>query len=138
MWVRSNIFKSGFVMSLNFVRMLLPSQPGNRRRVPFSRRKALERLREEAACISPIEWLGGRFPPVCITTSKRDFLYEANLNFETRLEEHGVPVDSLVYQWSNPNTEHTWQQDYRFEESQEVYRRLHAFVRQVAGRTTNI
>ncbi|WP_246084576.1 alpha/beta hydrolase [Pseudarthrobacter phenanthrenivorans] len=129
----SVFFKSGFVMGLNFVRMLLPSRPGNRRRVPFTTKRALERLREEAACMSPIEWLDGRFPPVFVTTSERDFLYEANLNFIARLEEHDVPVDALIYEWSNTNTEHTWQQDYRFAESQEVYRRLHAFVRRVSG-----
>lgn len=129
----SVFFSRGFVMSLNFARMLLPSRPGSRWRTPFTTGRALERLREEAACMSPIEWLDGRFPPVLVTTSERDFFYEANRNFITRLEEHRVPVDSLIYGWSNANTEHTWQQDYRFEESQEVYRRLHAFVRKVSA-----
>jgi acetyl esterase/lipase len=130
----SVFFNSGFVMSLNFVRMLLPPVgPGRSRiRSPFATRKAVERLRAAAGFMSPIEWLDGRFPPVFVTTSERDFFYEANVNFIARLEEHGVPVDSLIYQWSNANTEHTWQQDYRFAESQEVYRRLHAFVGKVA------
>ena len=130
----SVFFKSGFIMSLNFVRMLLPPVGTWRSRVrsPFTTRKAVERLRAAAGFMSPIEWLDGRFPPVFVTTSERDFFYEANVNFIARLEEHGIPVDSLIYQWSNANTEHTWQQDYRFAESQEVYRRLHAFVGRVA------
>jgi len=45
-------------------------------------------------------------------------------------------VDALIYLWANANTEHTWQQDYRYPESQEVYRRLHAFVRSVSRRPT--
>lgn len=130
----SVFFQRGFIMSLNFVRMLLPSAGEARSRIrnPFSTRKTIEQLKAAAGFMSPIEWLDGRFPPVFVTTSERDFLYEANVNFITRLEEHNVPVDSLIYQWSNVNTEHTWQQDYRFAESQEVYRRLHAFVRKVS------
>lgn len=130
----SVFFQRGFIMSLNFVRMLLPSagQVRSRIRNPYTTRKAAEQLKDAAGFMSPIEWLDGRFPPVFVTTSERDFLYEANVNFITRLEEHNVPVDSLIYQWSNVNTEHTWQQDYRFAESQEVYRRLQAFVRKVS------
>lgn len=41
-------------------------------------------------------------------------------------------METLIYSWSSTNTEHTWQQDYRYPESQEVYRRLHAFVNRVA------
>ena len=134
----SVFFKRGFVMSLNFVRMLLPStgEEGSRMRSPIATRKAVEQLRTAARFMSPIEWLDGRFPPVFITTSERDFFYEANANFINRLAEQGVPVDSLIYQWSDANTEHTWQQDYRFPESQEVYRRLHAFVRKVSQHPT--
>ena len=54
----------------------------------------------------------------------------------TGLQKHAVPVDTLIYLWANANTEHTWQQDYRYPESQEVYRRLHAFVRNVTQRPT--
>ena len=134
----SVFFKSGFIMSLNFVRMLLPPAGTARSRIrsPFTAPEAVERLKAQAEFMSPIEWLDGRFPPVFVTTSERDFLYEANLNFISRLEEHDVPVDTLIYHWSNANTEHTWQQDYRYPESQEVYRRLHAFVRKVAQRPT--
>ena len=135
----SVFFDKGFVLSLNFIRMLLPDPvpasargprsagpqgqgPGRRRRRPSGRRGFL----------SPIEWLDGRFPPVFLTTSERDFFYAANLNFIARLREHAVPADTLIYGWANANTEHTWQQDFRYPESQEVYRRLHAFVRRVA------
>lgn len=130
----SVFFEKGFVMSLNFIRMLLPGLGYGRR----SRRgrgrgtDPLEDLRTGAAFLSPIEWLDARFPPVFVTTSERDFFYAANLNFIARLRAHSVHVDSLIYGWDSPNTEHTWQQNFRYPESQEVYRRLHAFVRRVA------
>ena len=99
---------------------------------PAPRAGRIEALRKGAGFLSPIEWLDSRFPPVFVTTSERDFFYAANLNFIARLREHSVPVDSLIYDWDSSNTEHTWQQDFRYPESQEVYRRLHAFVRKVA------
>lgn len=126
----SVFFESGFVLSLNFIRMLLPSTGTIRGR--GLTRKALEGLKAAAGFVSPIEWLDGQFPPVFVTTSERDFFYQANINFMARLQKHGVPVDSLIYRWASANTEHTWQQDYRYPESQEVYRRLHAFVRIVS------
>ncbi|WP_235009464.1 alpha/beta hydrolase [Arthrobacter sp. SLBN-83] len=119
----SVFFESGFVLSLNFVRMLLPAT------APLT----AARLRSAAGYLSPIEWLDGNHPPVFVTTSERDFFYRSNLNFIERLQDHGVPVDALIYPWASANTEHTWQQDYRYPESQEVYRRLHAFVGNVAG-----
>ena len=127
----SVFFEKGFVLSLNFIRMLLP---GLRFRSRFtgSGTGRIEALRKGAGFLSPIEWLDSRFPPVFVTTSERDFFYAANMNFIARLREHSVPVDSLIYDWDNSNTEHTWQQDFRYPESQEVYRRLHAFVREVA------
>lgn len=142
----SVFFEKGFVLSLNFIRMLLPGlRSGGRNRGigggmrgGFGSRFAgsgpsrLEALRKGAGFLSPIEWLDSRFPPVFVTTSERDFFYAANMNFIARLREHSVPVDSLIYDWDNSNTEHTWQQDFRYPESQEVYRRLHAFVRKVA------
>ena len=118
----SVFFDRGFVLSLNFVRMLLPAA------APLT----VARLRSAAGFLSPIEWLDGSHPPVFVTTSERDFFYRSNLNFIERLQEHGVPVDALIYPWTSVNTEHTWQQDYRYPESQEVYRRLHAFVGKVA------
>ncbi len=121
----SVFFEKGFVLSLNFVRMLLPRAAGGRSR--------FAELRAAAGVLSPIEWLDARFPPVFVTTSERDFFYTANLNFIARLREHEVPVDTLIYGWDAPNTEHTWQQNFRYPESQEVYRRLHAFVHRVAG-----
>lgn len=130
----SVFFERGFVLSLNFVRMLLPSMAWKagrfQRPLPFG--PAVERLKDAAAFMSPIEWLDDGHPPVFVSTSERDFFYQANLNFIERLRQHGVPVDSVLYGWSSANTEHTWQQDYRYPESQEVYRRLHAFVRKVA------
>lgn len=118
----SVFFDKGFVMSLNFIRMLLPH--GTR----ASHKKQHHRLREAAHFMSPIEWLDSRCPPVFITTSERDFFYASNMNFIKRLTEHGVRVDSLVYGWESVNTEHTWQQNFRYPESQEVYRRLHSFI----------
>ena len=151
----SVFFEKGFVLSLNFIRMLLPGlHPGARtggrtgslvgvlRRGfgGFGGRFAaggsdadhVEALRRGAGFLSPIEWLDSRFPPVFVTTSERDFFFAANMNFIARLREHSVHVDSLIYGWDSSNTEHTWQQDFRYPESQEVYRRLHAFVRKVA------
>jgi len=124
----SVFFEKGFVLSLNFVRMLLP---GRSAKGPKPERH--ERLRRASRFLSPIEWLDSRHPPVFVTTSERDYFYEANLNYINRLREHSVPVDALVYDWARTNTEHTWQQNYRYPESQEVYRRLQAFVGRVAG-----
>ena len=140
----SVFFDKGFVLSLNFIRMLLPGlRSGTRNRGiggglrgrfggPGTGDGHLAALRRGAGFLSPIEWLDSRFPPVFVTTSERDFFYTANMNFIARLREHSVPVDSLIYHWDSSNTEHTWQQDFRYPESQEVYRRLHAFVRRVA------
>ena len=142
----SVFFEKGFVLSLNFIRMLLPGlRAGGRNRCiggglrgSFGSRFTgsgpgrLDALRKGAGFLSPIEWLDSSFPPVFVTTSERDFFYAANMNFIARLREHSVPVDSLIYDWDSSNTEHTWQQDFRYPESQEVYRRLHAFVRKVA------
>ena len=142
----SVFFDQGFVLSLNFIRMLLPGlRAGGRNRGiggglrgSFGSRFTgsgpgrLDALRKGAGFLSPIEWLDSRFPPVFVTTSERDFFYAANMNFIARLREHSVPVDRLIYDWDNSNTEHTWQQNFRYPESQEVYRRLHAFVRKVA------
>ncbi|WP_461856431.1 alpha/beta hydrolase [Arthrobacter sp. C152] len=130
----SVFFERGFVLSLNFVRMLLPPTAAPACRLPgrLVPGPAVRRLEDAAAFMSPIEWLDAGHPPVFVSTSERDFFYRANLNFIERLRQHAVPVESLVYGWSSSNTEHTWQQDYRYPESQEVYRRLHAFVRRVA------
>jgi acetyl esterase len=115
----SVIFERGFILSLAFVRMLLPKRA---RRLP---------LAQAARYLSPIEWLSTSFPPVFVTTSEQDPFYRANLNFIARLRSRGVPVDALVYDRSARNTRHTWQQNYRYPESQEVYRRLQAFVSRV-------
>lgn len=136
----SVFFDKGFVLSLNFIRMLLPGLGYGRRSSGGPRvgprgtggTDPLDHLRTGAAFLSPIEWLDSRFPPVFVTTSERDFFYAANLNFIARLRAHSVHVDTLIYDWDSPNTEHTWQQNFRYPESQEVYRRLHAFVRKVA------
>lgn len=129
----SVFFESGFVLSLNFIRMLLPLGLPRRRGLKLLQiRGTAEQLESAARFVSPIEWLDGRHPPVFVTTSERDFFYRANMNFIERLRSHAVPVDTLIYPWENANTEHTWQQDYRYPESQEVYRRLRAFVRKVA------
>ncbi|WP_235496774.1 alpha/beta hydrolase [Leifsonia sp. Root4] len=121
----SVFFDKGFVMSLNFIRMLLPqsASPGG-----STAAQRLRRLREAAHYMSPIEWLDSRCPPVFITTSERDFFYASNMNLIARLREHGVHVDTLVYGWGSANTEHTWQQNFRYPESQEVYRRLQSFI----------
>jgi len=136
----SVFFDRGFVMSLNFIRMLLPQDEpdqgdvqGGKDKAKTSSKQRRFRLREAARFMSPIEWLDSRCPPVFISTSERDFFYASNMNFIKRLDEHGVPVDSLVYGWDNANTEHTWQQNFRYPESQEVYRRLQSFITKVTA-----
>lgn len=114
----SVIFERGFILGLGFVRMLLPGGARG------------QALREAARYLSPIEWIGRRYPPVLVTTSRLDPFYNANLNFIAALRRHGVDVHSLI----NWNAQHTWQQDSRHPDSLEVYRRLQQFVAQVAGR----
>jgi acetyl esterase/lipase len=111
----SVIFEKGFILGLGFVRMLLP---GRGRGVD---------LPPAARYLSPIEWLGSTYPPVLVTTSRRDFFYRANLNFIAALRRHRVPVQSFV----SEEAQHTWQQDSWHPASLEVYRRLQAFVRAV-------
>jgi len=117
----SVMFERGFVLSLNFLRMLLPKNG-----------RGLH-LRTEARFMSPIEWLGKGFPPVFVSTSERDYFYRANLNFIAALRRKRIRVDTVIYARNRVNTRHTWQQDSTHPESQEVYRRLGAFVRRVAA-----
>jgi acetyl esterase len=117
----SVMFERGFVLSLNFLRMLLPE-----------RGRGMS-LRDAAKFLSPIEWLDKGFPPVFITTSERDYFYRANLNFIEALRRRSVLVDTVIYGRHRTNTRHTWQQDARHPESQEVYQRLGSFVRSVAA-----
>lgn len=119
----SVMFERGFVLSLNFLRMLLPE-----------RGRGLH-LRTAARFMSPIEWLDGGFPPVFITTSERDYFYRANLNFIAALRSKSIRVDTMIYGRNQVNTRHTWQQHSRHPESQEVYKRLGEFVRRVAPRS---
>jgi acetyl esterase/lipase len=117
----SVVFERGFIMSLQFVRMLLPERASG---------PALERA---ARFLSPIEWLDAGFPPVFVTTSENDFFYRANLNFIARLKRNAVGVESLIYSRSSRNTRHTWQQDPSYPESQVVYTRLQDFVHRVTA-----
>lgn len=116
----SVVFEKGFIMGLGFVRMLLPHRAKKADLVPASR------------FLSPIEWVGPGYPPVLVTTSRRDFFYRANLNFIAALRRHRVPVEALV----SEEAQHTWQQDSRHPASAEVYLRLQQFVRRVAAPVT--
>jgi acetyl esterase/lipase len=115
----SVIFEKGFVLGLGFVRMLLPGG---------GRGQHLERA---ARFLSPIEWIDRNYPPVLVTTSRRDYLYRANLNFIAALRKNGVGVETLV----DDEALHTWQQDSRHPASAEVYRKLRQFVGSVTGRS---
>ena len=108
----SVLFERGFVLGLGFVRMLLPG------------RERGEHLERAARFLSPIEWIDRNYPPVLVTTSRRDYLYRANLNFIAALRAHGVAVEALV----DDEAVHTWQQDSRHPASAEVYSRLRSFV----------
>lgn len=114
----SVIFEKGFVLGLGFVRMLLPGRGRG------------EHLERAARFLSPIEWIDSNYPPVFVTTSRRDYLYRANLNFIAALRKHGVGVETFV----DDEAMHTWQQDSRHPASAEVYSRLQQFVRAVTGR----
>ncbi|MES2169389.1 MAG: alpha/beta hydrolase [Actinomycetota bacterium] len=120
----SVVFDRGFILGIGFVRMLLPLRGRGRS------------LRGAARYLSPIEWIGNGYPPVLVTTSERDFLYQANLNFVARLRSAGVEVETLIYDRSRRNAEHTWQQNARLPESQEVYALLQQFVARVSARET--
>lgn len=126
----SVLFERGFVLSLGFIRMLVPKSRREGRTKPSS---ATGWLRREARFLSPIEWLGPGFPPVFVTTSERDYFYRANLNFLARLRSHAIPTDTVVYDKTARNAVHTWQQNIRHPESQEVYRRLQRFIRSVTA-----
>lgn len=112
----SVMFERGFILSLDFVRMLLPRRD---RSLP---------LRRAARYLSPIEWVEPTFPPTFVTTSHKDPFYRANLNFIARLLRQGVPVESHI----DEVADHTWQQDSHHPGSPAVYERLQAFVRRVA------
>lgn len=114
----SVIFEKGFVLGLGFVRMLLPGRGRG------------QHLEHAARFLSPIEWIDRNYPPVFVTTSRRDYLYRANLNFIAALRQHGVGVETLV----DNDALHTWQQDSRHPASAEVYRRLQQFVGSVTKR----
>ena len=118
----SVMFEDSFILGLGFVRILLPHRGRGRS------------LRAAARYLSPIEWVGPGYPPVLVTTSERDYLYRASLNFAERLRSQGVDVESLVFDRSRRRTEHTWQQNAELPESQEVYARLQRFVARVASR----
>jgi acetyl esterase/lipase len=113
----SVIFERGFVLGLGFVRMLLPA-----------RGRGLE-LRTAARFLSPIEWLDGSYPPVLVTTSRKDQLYRASINFIAALRGHGVRVDSHI----DESATHTWQQDSHHPASVAVYTRLQEFVATVTA-----
>jgi acetyl esterase len=120
----SVVFEEGFVLGLGFVRILLPHRGRGRS------------LRGAARYLSPIEWVGPQHPPVFVTTSERDFFYQANLNYVARLRAAGIDVEAMIFERSRRNTEHTWQQNARFPESQEVYAHLHRFVAEVCATET--
>lgn len=115
----SVLFERGFILSLDFVRMLLPHRADG------------HALRKAARFLSPIDWLDPTYPPVLVTTSERDYFYRANLNFIRELRGHGVRVETVIFDRGAVNTRHTWQQDSRHPESQEVYQRLQEFVSSV-------
>lgn len=119
----SVVFDRGFILGIGFVRMLLPLRGRGRS------------LRRAARFLSPIEWIGAGYPPVLVTTSERDFLYQANLNYVARLRSEGIEVETLIFARSRRNAEHTWQQNARLPESQEVYALLQGFVKRVSAPT---
>lgn len=112
----SVMFNPGYFLGLGFLKIQMPKD-----RWGVS-------LRNASRFLSPIEWLDVGFPPHFVTTSERDFFYGANVNFVERLRRWSIPVETLIYDRSHKRAGHTWQQNYTYPESQEVYRRLREFV----------
>lgn len=129
----SVIFERGFILGMNFIRMLVPSPKRASRPGRLRARDRARALVDAARFLSPIEWLSRDFPPVFVSTSERDYFYRANLNFIQALRKEGIRVDAAIFGKRNPNAKHTWQQNARLPESQEVYRRLQAFVHRVTA-----
>jgi acetyl esterase len=121
----SVVFEPGFIMSHDFVRMLLPGYRRHRMK-PAS-------LQRASRWLSPIEWVDESFPPVLVTTSERDIFYHANVNFAKRAQAAGIPVEFIGYGW-DARAEHTWQQDAAHPGSAEIYARLQDFIGQVSSR----
>ncbi|MCU1476281.1 MAG: alpha/beta hydrolase [Subtercola sp.] len=121
----SMLFDPAPILSKNFIRLLHPKGRG----VPAASRS----LRASAKYLSPIEWVKSDHPEVFVSTSERDYFYDSNLQFINRLRAALVPVETLIYGHENRNTRHTWQQNYRFAESQTVYERLTAFIQRVTA-----
>lgn len=117
----SVILERGFVMSLGFIKMLLPARGKG------------QVMSDAIRFLSPIEWIGPDFPPVFVTTSEQDLFFRANVNFLARLRAAGVRAESLIYDSRAKNARHTWQQDARLAESQEVYRRLRHFIHRMTA-----
>ncbi|CAN5120151.1 hypothetical protein BH09ACT6_BH09ACT6_14910 [soil metagenome] len=90
-------------------------------------------LRSAAKYLSPIEWVQPDHPAVFVTTSERDYFYETNLRFIDRLRTSLVPVETMIFGRESRNTKHTWQQNYRYPESQTVYERLTEFINRVTA-----
>ena len=113
----SVIFERGFILSTQFVRMLLPKSIG------------AKAVRTAARYLSPIEWVDPAYPPTLVTTSHQDPFYRASLNFVARLQRHNVPVELHV----DDDAQHTWQQDSHHPRSADVYSRLQDFVARVVS-----
>ncbi|MEF2976679.1 alpha/beta hydrolase [Subtercola sp. YIM 133946] len=117
----SEMFGRAPILSKNFVRLLHP------------RAAATRSLRAAATYLSPIEWVKAGHPEVFVSTSELDYFYESNLRFVSRLRAALVPVETLVYGRENRNARHTWQQNFRYPESQAVYARLSEFIQRVTA-----
>lgn len=113
----SVLFERGFILSMGFVRMLLPRGG-----------KGTD-LRAASRYLSPIEWVTPSYPPVLATTSRPDPFYRATLNFVQALTDNGVACELHI----DEDALHTWQQDARHPGSRPVYERLQRFVAHVTS-----
>ncbi|GGF17529.1 alpha/beta hydrolase [Subtercola lobariae] len=121
----SMLFDKAPILSTGFIRLLHPKGSGLS--------AANRSLRVAAKYLSPIEWVKSDHPAVFVSTSERDYFYDSNVKFIDRLRAALVPVETLIYGSENRNTRHTWQQNFRFAESQAVYRRLTEFIERVTA-----
>ncbi|UFS59689.1 alpha/beta hydrolase [Subtercola endophyticus] len=124
----TELFDKAPILSKNFVRLLHPRG----HRVAAASRS----LQAAASYLSPIEWVKPGHPEVFVSTSERDYFYASNLRFITRLRAAFVPVETLIFDREHRNARHTWQQNYRFAESQTVYERLTEFIKRVTAPVT--
>ena len=105
-----------------YVRALTGAEPGSA--------AAAERLAE----LDPVRRLHEGMPRTLVVTSALDFFHASNLEYVLAARTAVLPVELLDYDASHAVCTHSWQLDPAHAESQEVYDRTAAFVREAVTR----